>query len=203
MVLVGVEDALSEAVARRLVAEAGFDLKHYMFTGKRGAGFLKANLASYLSAGNRRPVLLLTDLDDTACAPALVIDWMRGKVKSAHFMLRVAVREIEAWLLADRTGIHRFLGVPLRRIAGEPEENANPKMELLLLAKGASAERRRGLVRTEGSEVFRGLEYNNILGDFVARSWSSERAAARSASLEKAIKALAAAERKASQASIG
>ncbi len=136
MVLVGVEDRLSEAVARKLVAQAGFDVKQCSFTGKMGAGFLKSNLPSYLSAGNRRPVLLLTDLDDAACAPALVVDWMRGMVECAHFMLRVAVREIEAWLLADRTGIHRFLDIPLRRIAGAPEEIANPKRELLLLAKG-------------------------------------------------------------------
>ncbi|MGO9740351.1 MAG: hypothetical protein ACLPN5_02330 [Roseiarcus sp.] len=201
MVLVGVEDSLSEAVARKLVAQAGFDLKQCAFTGKRGAGYLKSNLPSYLSAGNWRPVLLLTDLDNAACAPALVVDWMRGKVKSANFMLRVAVREIEAWLLADRTGIHRFLDIPLRRIAGAPEEIANPKRELLLLAKGASAERRRGLLRTEGAEVLRGLEYNNILGAFVASDWSSERAAANCASLQKAIEALTAAERNASQAS--
>ncbi|MGD1017355.1 MAG: hypothetical protein ABR863_13105 [Roseiarcus sp.] len=201
MVLVGVEDSLSEALARRLVAEAGFDLKQCTFTGKRGAGHLKSNLPSYLSAGNRRPVLLLTDLDDVACAPTLVAQWMRGNVMTANFMLRVAVREIEAWLLADRTGIHRFLGIPLRRIASAPEQIADPKMELLSLAKGASAERRRGLVRTEGAEIFRGLDYNHILSDFVMRSWSSERAAANSASLQKALNALTAAKRNAARAS--
>jgi len=197
MVLVGVEDALSESVARMLVAEAGFDLMQCTFTGKRGLGFLKSNLPSYFSAAKRRPVFLVTDLDDAACAPSLVVEWMRGKVRAQNFMLRVAVREIEAWLLADRTGINRFLGIPLKRIARAPEEVADPKKELLLLAKGASAERRRGLIRTEGAEVFRGLNYNRILGDFVADGWSSERAAVASASLRKAIDALAVAKQSA------
>lgn len=198
MVLVGVEDELSKSVARKLVAEAGFEVDRSDFLVERGAGNLRKHLPSYLAAGARRPVLVLTDLDDSECAPSLVAEWMEGKVRAENFVLRVAVREIEAWLLADRTGMHRFLGIPLRRVSGEPDEFEDPKMQLLLLAKGASAEVRRGLVRSEGDRVFRGLLYNKKLCEFALSGWSSTRAAANSASLNKAVTALQVARRKAS-----
>ena len=47
----------------------------------------------------------------------------------------VAVREVEAWLLADRKHLAHFLHVPITQIPLAPEELENPKQTLVNLAR--------------------------------------------------------------------
>lgn len=47
---------------------------------------------------------------------------------------RIAVREVEAWLLADAEQAAGFLAVPLARIPAEPETLPDPKATLIALA---------------------------------------------------------------------
>jgi len=42
-----------------------------------------------------------------------------------------AVREVEAWLLADAARLGRFLGVPAARIPLSPDTLRNPKQEMV------------------------------------------------------------------------
>ena len=68
---------------------------------------------------------MLVDLDDDAdCAAALCAD--RLPDPAPHLCFRVAVREMETWLLADREAAARFLSVPGSRIPQDPETVANP-----------------------------------------------------------------------------
>ena len=54
--------------------------------------------------------MVLTDLDMGECAPTLLNEWLL--VPTHHNPLfRVAVREVESWVLADRDRFAKFIGI--------------------------------------------------------------------------------------------
>ena len=189
------EDWPSEEVGARLIGEwpGSFSLAP---SGRfRGDGFgnLKSNLGAFLTLAEKRPVLMLIDLDKTDCAPRLRADWLGGKRVPQHFVFRIAVREIEAWLLSDHQGIRQFLG---ERAAKELPDNlellADPKAALLKLARHAPSRIRRDMLREDDpSRLRRGYGYNEQLAHFIRTDWDPERASARSDSLRRARERLA------------
>jgi hypothetical protein len=74
--------------------------------GKNGKRHLRERITGYNNAACFSPWIVLLDLDhDSGCAPPLRNDWLGAL---APFMcLRIAVRQVEAWLLADRDNISR------------------------------------------------------------------------------------------------
>jgi len=94
---------------------------------------LRSGINGYNNAGRHRPWIVLVDLDQEAdCAPNLCRAWISQKSQKLCF--RVAVREVEAWLLSDRESIARFLSVPVSRVPIEPESELNPKQTMVNLA---------------------------------------------------------------------
>ena len=124
--------------------------------------------------------------------PELLREWLKHP-KHRQFLLRVAVSEVEAWLLGDHEGLERFLG--LRKVAAlaSPESVSDPKMELLKLAsKARSRSLRDALVWQDrhSGRLFQGPDYNGSLGAFVLRHWDLARARRRCPSLERLFAAL-------------
>lgn len=180
------EDRLSEAVGLRLLAAAKFELSAGLLLRQNGAGYLRKRMRSWCSmAANGQPILLLTDLDRATCAPLLVKDWLGSQSAPADLLFRVAVREVEAWLLADHEAMERLFG-KRARLPTNPDAVADPKQYLLELAKTASREVRQDLVVEQGSIAAQGIGYNARLCSVVSGTWSPERAARRSASLRRA-----------------
>jgi hypothetical protein len=108
--------------------------------------------------------------------------------------LRVAVRKAEAWLLADRERLSRFLGVSADLIARKPEDLANPKREIVDLA---SRSRRRAIrqdmVPRQGSGRAVGPAYSSRLIEFVSDAqagWRPDVAAENADSLRRCLKSL-------------
>lgn len=187
MFLVATEDELSEKVACKLVCEARVNEREINCVRKNGYGFLKSNLKKFDSAAQRMPVLVLTDLDRAECAPSLRIRWMGNEPAQTKFLFRVAVREVEAWLLADREAMARFLNLSPAKIERDTETIDDPKRYLLRLAQRAPAELRADLLPKRGARAAQGFGYNARMGAFVIDHWSSRRAAKNNASLKKAI----------------
>lgn len=181
------EDELSEVVGFRLVGEVGQALRIGLRFRKGGQGYLKANIGKFCEIARYTPVILFTDLDRTECPPTLLRAWVGDQPLPEHFVFRVAVRETESWLLADREALADFLGVALNRVTQSPDELADPKEALLALIRGC---RNRGLKRDllpeAGSSSKIGLGYNAVLGSFVRTNWNVDRAAANSPSLARA-----------------
>jgi hypothetical protein len=75
------EDALSEAVGLQLIANFLPRFEVNLTLGKKGNGPLKTKIRSYCDIAKRIPFLLITDLDATACAPAL---YLRGWAILSH-----------------------------------------------------------------------------------------------------------------------
>jgi hypothetical protein len=136
-------------------------------------------------ARNGQAVLLLTDLDRAACPVGLVESWLGRHECPENLVFRVAVREIEAWLLADHDALRRLLG-KTARLPPDPDTLPDPKRALLELAKRAPRDVREDLVAVRGAVAAQGLGYNARLCALVEHHWSPERAAERSASLKRA-----------------
>ena len=107
---------------------------------------------------------------------------------------RVAVREIEAWLLADRTRIAKFLSVDSRNVPLNVEALPDPKRTVLQLA-GLSRQRslREDMLPRPGSGRDVGPAYNSRLIEFVTdrqRGWRPDVAAQASESLRRCLRCL-------------
>jgi len=191
-IYLAVEDELSEHVLRRVLAghQTPFHVEAVYRQG--GYGYLKQKAPGFNNAAKARPFLLLTDLDTYECPPALVRDWLSGPLHP-RFLLRVAVREVESWLLGDIAGLRAFLGVRSTSPFPAPESLADPKAELLRLARsGRKRDVREALVAVDEStgRLHQGPDYNGTLGEFVVTRWDLSLARTRCPSLERLVAAL-------------
>jgi hypothetical protein len=184
-----VEDVLSETVMSRLLA-------HVEYTGNmvcriaRGNGQIKSNLAKYKQASRVIPHIILTDLDRFPCPPALLDHWNVGTLPST-MLLRIAVREVEAWLLSDRKNIAAFLHTAVTRIPLSPEIEADPK-RVLFNAINKTRLRRliEEMVPSSGAHI--GPMYNAHMCDFVRNHWQIPEACENAPSLVRTLTRLSA-----------
>jgi hypothetical protein len=186
-----VEDDLSEVVIKKLLDESGKFFEILRCDGKRGYGFLKNKIAAFNAASKITPYLVLTDLDKESCAPTLLANWLPGS-PDPNLLFRVAVREVEAWLLADRTMFADFFGIAaVNKISVTPDELPDPKKELLRLV-GRSPRRalREAVIPRPGYSTLVGPAYNDTLSDFIQRKWRTKEAILYSPSLRKAFEAI-------------
>lgn len=189
--LVAVEDELSAAVMCKLVQETGRGFVVYRVMNARGYGQLKSGITKFRNASHVIPHVILTDLDQYACPPALLADW-KAAALPPQLLLRIAVREVEAWLLADREGIATFLNVAKNKVPQDPEAEADPKRTLINLARRSRRQRLAiELTPEPGSSASIGPLYNARLSEFVNTAWDVGRARTASPSLDRALSRLA------------
>jgi len=182
-----IEDELSEAVLRRLLDYAKRGYSVGTAYGRGGYGYLKKTIPVWNKAAKYKPFVILTDLDQRPCASALIAEWLRMP-QHPNLLLRIAVREVEAWLLADRTNLANFLHVPEKHIPVAPEQLMDPKQAMIEVARRSKLELiRQRIVPKKGSTATQGREYNACLCEFVSRSWSIPSAMAQSPSLERTV----------------
>jgi len=185
--LLVVEDAPSEAVLRRLVGLAGQTLNVTTVFRAGGFGQIKSRITNFRNACQVVPHIVMTDLDAYPCVPDLLKDWKIGKLPD-RMLVRVAVREVESWLLADGEGIAKLIQVPTVKIPGNPDELPDPKQVLLNLARKSKSRRFASeFVPATGSKAKHGPLYNLHLTAFAEKSWDSNRAERASPSLKRAI----------------
>lgn len=182
-----VEDDLSEAVLRKILRDGHVVGDCY----KRGGyGYLKKNIRGFNVAAKGMPFLVLTDLDSRECAPALIEDWLPVPIHH-NLLFRVAVREVESWVLADRDRFAKFLGIRKTLVPVNVDAIDDPKEGLINLARKS---RKRGLrediVPTEGSTAKQGPDYNGRLKSFVEEFWNPYEAMHNSPSLRRTIRAV-------------
>lgn len=178
-----VEGIVDEAVLRRLVTECGGVL--HAAHGGAGKAALRRSIAGYNNAARFSPWVVLVDLDrDADCAPPFVADWLPHM--SALMRFRVAVRAVEAWLIADRRSIASFLSVPVSRVPANPDAQADPKQVLVNMARHSRRrDVREDMVPRESSGRSVGPAYTSRLVDFVGTEWRPAQAAQASDSLRR------------------
>jgi hypothetical protein len=182
-----VEGEIDEAVARKLILHVGA-IPGTVY-GKQGKLYLRERVAGYNQAAKGQPWLVLVDLDRCSCAPALVQNWVSQP--SPYLCLRVAVREVETWLLADSHNLAHFLGVPPSRIPHAPEQLSDPKKLMVTLAsQSRKRDIRRDMVPAPDAGQQVGAAYSARLIEFVEKHWDILQAVSHSPSLQRAIDCL-------------
>ena len=185
-----VEDILSEETLRKILQASGRPYHVGAVYGRKGFGYIKGRIEGFNQAAKGRPYLVMTDLDQTECPPTLIDDWFTHPIQP-NLLFRVAVHEVEAWLLADRKAFARFLGIAQDLVPTYPEKLQKPKRKLIALAKKSKKKiLRNAIVPAPGVTTPIGPDYNGALAKFVRNHWTPSRAKANSPSLERAIRAI-------------
>lgn len=187
---IAVEDELSEIVIVEIIGQCGGRFEPSPIYRRGGAGYLRRKIKDFNRAAQGMPFFVLTDLDQHECPPSLIANWLRVP-KHSNLIFRVAVREVEAWVMAHREAFAKFLGIAVELIPLRIEEIDDPKELLVRLARRSRrADVRRDLVPRPGSTAKVGRDYNGALGRFVMKSWNAFEAAENSASLHGTVEAL-------------
>lgn len=183
-----VEGMVDEAVVRRLIKSAG--AKSGEIYGRNGKAYLRRRIAGFNNAAHRAPWIVLVDLDNEAeCAPPLRAAWLSDP--APYMCFRIAVHEIEAWLLADRERLATFLHVPVSGIPLDPEKIRAPKEAMVNLARRSRRKAiRQDMVTRPGSGRAIGPAYSSRLIEFISNWWVPEAAEDHSDSLQRAIASL-------------
>ncbi len=184
-VSVAVEGQSDVAVVQRILALVGCSV-HAIY-GRSGRATIERSLPGYNNAAHFAPWLVLRDLDtDAPCAAELArrilphpAEWMR---------FRIAVREVESWLLADPERLSGYLRVSRTSIPHDPDSLADPKATLVNLARRSSAASvRADMVPELGVSAAVGPGYVSRVSEFAGNYWRPEVATLNSASLRKCI----------------
>lgn len=187
-----VEDQLSEALVRKLLAYlGGFQVQ--LCLGGTGIGNLQKNIHKFQQAAHHQPYLLVVDLDRPGQCPSTLRRQWLGKEPEPYLLFRIAVVESESWLLGHQEAIIEHLNISpgKARIPDDTDSLADPKQFLINLArKSRSRQIRDELVPRPRSTTKVGPNYNANLGLFVRRHWEPNIAKDHSPSLARALSAL-------------
>lgn len=181
------EDILTSVVLLKLVQRCPHLEPLLPVIDERGKDNLRKRCRAYAAASVVQPVVMLTDLDREPCPTALTSSWLPGGIP-ANCLLRIAVREVEAWLMADTEGFAQALAVRTAWIPDQVDALADPKSEVLRLSrKSSKSSIRRDVPPQPGRPASIGPGYNDLLRDFVKDTWDPVRAALKSPSLARSL----------------
>ncbi|MCH8149446.1 MAG: hypothetical protein IH987_15930 [Planctomycetes bacterium] len=183
-----VEDELSEAVARKLLESSSQSYALRIVYSQGGYGYIKKNICGFNNAAKGTPYLVVTDLDTEDCAPRLIDKWFNKRTVQPNLLFRVAVKEVEAWLLAHRSAFAEFVGVREGLVPQNVEQIDDPKKKLIDIVRRSRRKRiREDIVPPQRSTREQGPDYNGRLVRFVESHWDPRLCTSVCRSLEKAI----------------
>ena len=181
-----VEGSLDETVGRRLATFCGHTVS--IVYGKQGFGYIRTNIAAFNATASGISTIALADSMDMhePCPPGTLHILLPNPHPRMRF--RLAVREIESWLLADRANLAAFLGVPVSRMPENPDAIRDPKLTLMRAARGSSRPTVRRLIPPQpGYRSREGPGYTSEMQRFALNTWDIAAACARSDSLRGCI----------------
>lgn len=181
-----VEGVTDVPVIERLIRLCGGEPNQRLVA--RGKAKLDPKIPGILrSSGPQNPWVVLRDLDhDATCA----VDFMRSmdyqRVQFAE--VRIAVRQIEAWLLADHIGFSEAFAVPMSKLPADPDDCDDAKRAVI----DACVHSRRRVIKSDmlprpGSHRKVGPGYEGSVIAYATSGWDPNRAAERSGSLARAV----------------
>ena len=188
--LVG-EGWLDTCAGRKILEVLGLSMDAGRCIDKRGKNAFWRDVAKYDQLARKDGlVVALTDLDDAVCPSALIAQQLQRK-PSDRFLLRIAARKLESWLLADATAFARRFAVPTAKVPAQPDMLADPKQALVNLARMS---RLRSIVEDvvpeSGMSSPVGKGYSRIVEKYIFTEWDPLVASERSPSLARAIGAI-------------
>jgi hypothetical protein len=184
-----VEGHLDEAVAKKIISSVGGKPGHVY--PKRGADYIEKKIDGFNDLAQGIPILTLVDLMDTEfdCPAEAVREWLPHR--NEQMLLRFVVREIESWILADRSGIAQMLGIRKAKIPHHPEDLPDPKAALVDLARKSRYDSLRyRLVPEDPTVKTQGPAYTGRIERFIREKWRLDVAQKNSPSLRRCVSAV-------------
>ena len=181
------EDEIHGVVLNKILP-ANFSIALAMKMGGRSK--IESKILGFNSACNSHPFFVIIDLDTDVCAPCL-LPRLFPNGKHPNLIFRVAVHEVEAWLLADAEAFSRHTGISVAKIPALPDELPDPKQTLINLVRAKARKPiKDAIVPKQGSTATIGRSYNEELSKYVQLAWRPEVARQNSPSLDRAMVAL-------------
>jgi hypothetical protein len=185
-VLYAVEGGTDVPVAEKLIAHVGRRPRQVSASG--GSGVIDAKLGRWAQPSNHAPMLILRDWDlsDGVLCPPALIDKIAGHARPANVAVRIAVRSMESWLMADTFAARRFFQTS--RLPQQPELLDRPKLALVDACRDSRLRRVRiGMVPRPGSGGAVGADFALLIGEYAREHWDPVRAQVNAPSLRRAI----------------
>ena len=183
------EDELSEVTLYRILSLINGYAVGTLYR-RGGFGYLRRTVVGWNQAAKSIPFIVLTDLDAYECPAELIGDWLRV-LKHQNLVFRVAVREVESWILADTINFSKFLGVRTTLIPTDPDSLLDPKAKLVEIAKKSRSKWiRDSIVPAKGNTAKQGPDYNGCLCTFVREQWDLDATKVNSPSLARTVERL-------------
>lgn len=185
-----VEGETDVPVAERMIRFAGLDPRPTRTAG--GKSRLDPRIPEMNRSGASINWLILRDLDhDAPCASALIELLLAGNRLAPRVLLRVPVRSMESWMLADAEGFAGEFRIAKRLLPDRPDDLDDPKQGLIEACRRSLRRAiREAMVPRPGSGRKVGPEYTSRIVSFARRTWEPERAAQRSPSLRRTLATL-------------
>ncbi|HEX8079784.1 MAG TPA: hypothetical protein VF557_06210 [Jatrophihabitans sp.] len=171
-------------VSRKLLSDAD---KTFVTRGKSG---LNKKIEAYNQAAKRGPWLVMRDLDHdgSGCPVLLRESLLHPSVQVPGMCFRIAVRSLEAWLLADTASMSDFFKVSEATVPVSPEDLDDPKSALVnVCRKSRSADIRQAMVPPSGTQWQVGPEYTARVIEYCSRVWNPDAAKGSAPSLARAL----------------
>jgi hypothetical protein len=162
------EDILSEAILKVMLQQSQRPFAVQKSINCHGFGKIKKQILAYNNVAQITPFLVLTDLDQAECPLTIINNWFQARSKHPNLLFRIAVREVEAWLMADREAFAKFLGISIDLIPTDVDNITDPKTNLInLVKKSKKRQLRDSIVPAKNSTAKIGKDYNGPLIEFV------------------------------------
>lgn len=186
VVLYAVEGSTDAPVAEKLIELVGCEARLVSASG--GSSLIDRKLGRWTQASNQQPMLILRDWDHgdhAECAPELVRNLIPDHCP-ANVALRIVVRSIESWLMADAHAAASFFSTS--SIPKDPDTIERPKVALVAACRKSRIKAiRSNMAPSEASGGAVGIGYATLVREFAASHWDPERASANSPSLARAV----------------
>ena len=184
-ILTKIIDYVNSQSPNRFVLQTGFPIITH------GFGNLQKITQRFLSAAKKGGIrsIFLTDLDQKHSVQQIANEWFNIACLALlpdKLIFRIAVHEIESWIIADINGIANFLNVSPANFVTSPDDLDDPKQFLfnVIRSKCRSAKFKEMLPQ-KGQAV--GIDYNPQIVSFIKEKWDIQTAMANSPSLKRAV----------------
>ncbi|MCX8020097.1 MAG: hypothetical protein N2747_06340 [Chitinophagaceae bacterium] len=182
-----VEDWLQSEALNKLIKVYRNDLIPEFPLGLKGIDYIRKKIKSFNDASQFVPHIIIADLDTYKCPKQLISEWIRFNFYE-NCLFQIAVKEVEAWLLADTISFSNFFGINPKEIKNPTDEIDDPKQFIIKLAKKSKRKKVKDIIPFGSGK--QGPGYNSILSDFIINKWSPEAASENNRSLHRAIQKL-------------
>ncbi len=181
-----VEGLTDEIFVRRCFRDLGIEVGTVF--GKRGVNYVREKARGFAYRGQYSPILILADFVDlkATCAPEAAR--LLVPAPPVLTLVRLAVHEIESWLLASRSELATYFRIPLSMLPAAPDTVVDPKLALVNLARRSGKSRIRDMfVPRLGVSSIVGQGYVDGFSEFMEGHWDLESAQENSPSLARFV----------------